>query len=68
MRILAFFLEGFKGHPFGKKPTATKPIAAKPLRWRAYTKSGKIVLIEGYRVVRVLNPSKQPRVESDPKR
>lgn len=50
MRILAFFLEGFKEQIVGKKP----------ITWTAYTRTGKVVLIRDNKVLKVFDPQKQP--------
>ena len=35
---------------------------AKQTQWVAYTKNGKVVLIEGNQVVKIFDPAKQPEL------
>jgi hypothetical protein len=52
MRIIAFLFGGNKERLFGPKQT----------QWVAYTKNGKVVLIEGNQVVKIFDPAKQPEL------
>jgi hypothetical protein len=51
LRILTLILRGIKEQLVGKKPAY----------WVAYTQSGKVVLIEGMQVIKVLDLSKLPK-------